>query len=163
METIGTAISVTTVIGLSTKVTMLCTQYASAVENASPDIQRLQGEINKLQIALEDKQQSQISSNNSTLRTSPLLHESLSGCSSQLKGLEAKLEKELNPGPARKMMIQFRLRNLKWPIKREEVDDIIKILERYRNTLSAAPTARSPESERVDFQMYVTEFSLGRL
>jgi hypothetical protein len=77
------------------------------------------------------------SPNGAKLQTLQRLRSSIYGCSSQLSQIEAKLEKKLNAGSTR-MMSRFGLRALKWPFESEDVNKIVRNLERYRDTLSAA-------------------------
>ncbi|RYP44516.1 hypothetical protein DL768_009011 [Monosporascus sp. mg162] len=138
MEGVGAAASVITVMELSAKVASLCLQYYSAAENAKSDIERLQGELGRLQTTLQGARRLLESADGERLRTSQQLRDGLGGCSAQLTDLQAKLQSTLDPRGARKMMRQFGLRALKWPFKSKNVDAIIRTLERYRDTLSAA-------------------------
>ncbi|RYP65643.1 hypothetical protein DL771_008195 [Monosporascus sp. 5C6A] len=134
----GAAASVIAVIQLSAKVASLCAQYYSAVRNAKSDIERLQGELGYLKATLEGARQLLESPSGERLRTSQHLRENLGGCSSRLTELETKLEKTLNPGGTRRYMRRFRLHTLKWPFESKDIDGIIRTLERYRDTFSAA-------------------------
>ncbi|RYP40199.1 hypothetical protein DL768_010663 [Monosporascus sp. mg162] len=138
MEGIGAAAGVIALIELSAKVTSLCLQYSSAVKNAKSDIERLQGELDRLQTTLQGARQLLESADGERLRTSQQLRDGLGGCSAQLTDLQAKLQSTLDPQGARKIMRRFGFRALKWPYKSENVDAIIRTLERYRDTLSAA-------------------------
>ncbi|RYP23466.1 hypothetical protein DL767_008823 [Monosporascus sp. MG133] len=138
MEGLGAAASVIAVIQLSAKVASLCAQYCSAVKNAKPDIERLQGELGYLKTTLEGARQLLESPSGERLRTSQHLRDNLGGCSTRLIELETKLEKTLNPGRPRRAMRRFRLHTLKWPFESKDIDGIIETLERYRATLSAA-------------------------
>jgi hypothetical protein len=48
MEVVGSAASIIAVIDLSAKVASLCFQYSSAVKNARSNVERLQGELERL-------------------------------------------------------------------------------------------------------------------
>ncbi|KAH6636889.1 hypothetical protein F5144DRAFT_199344 [Chaetomium tenue] len=137
MEAVGSAASIIAVIDLSTKVAALCFQYYSAVKNARSDVERLQGELERLKTTLQGAQRLLESPNGKRLQTSQRLSDGLNGCFSQLSQLRSRLEKKLNPGPACKAMRKFGLRALKWPFESKEIDSIINNLERYRDTLSA--------------------------
>ncbi|GAB1318169.1 Vegetative incompatibility protein HET-E-1 [Madurella fahalii] len=136
MEGVGSAASVITVIELSAKVASLCIQYSSAVKNARSDIERFQGELERLKTTLHGVRELLESQNGKRLRTSQDMWDGLSDCFSQLTQLQLKLEKKRNHGSTRKVMSRFGFRALKWPFERKEVDSIIKNLEGYRDTLS---------------------------
>ncbi|KAK3990707.1 vegetative incompatibility protein HET-E-1 [Cladorrhinum sp. PSN332] len=137
MEGVGAAASIIAVIELSAKVASLCVQYSSAVKNAKPDIERLQGELQGLETTLQGARELLESPNGKSLKTAQDLVGGLTNCSSQLTQLQLRLEKKLDSGPARKAIRRLGLRALKWPFESKEIDGIIKNLERYRDTLSA--------------------------
>jgi hypothetical protein len=137
MEAVGSAASIITLIELSAKVASLCFQYSSAVKNARSDVERLQGELERLKTTLQDAQRLLESPSGKRLQTSQGLRNGLIDCSSQLRQLQSRLEKKFNPGSARKAMSRIGFRALKWPFESKEIDSIIKNLERYRDTLSA--------------------------
>ena len=136
MDAVGSAASIIAVIDLSAKVASLCFQYSAAVKNARSDVERLQGELERLKTALEGAQRLLKSPNGERLQTSQGLCDGLNDCSSQLSQLGSRLEKKLNRGAARKAMSRIGLRALKWPFESKEFDSIINNLERYRDTLS---------------------------
>jgi hypothetical protein len=136
MEAVGSAASIIAVIDLSAKVASLCFQYSSAVKNARSDVERLQGELERLETTLQGAQRLLESPSGKRLQTSQGLRNGLIDCSSQLSQLQSRLEKKLNPGSARKAMSRIGFRALKWPFESKEIDGIIKNLERYRDTLS---------------------------
>jgi hypothetical protein len=140
MEVVGSAASIIAVIDLSAKVASLCFQYSAAVKNARSDVERLQGELERLRTTLQGAQRLLESPNGKRLQTSQGLWDGLNDCSSQLSQLRSRLEKKLNPGAARKAMSRIGLRALKWPFESKEIDSIINNLERYRDTLSAGLT-----------------------
>ena len=125
MDVLSVAASVIAVIQISESAASLCSQYFTAVKNAKPDIERLQGELINLKTVLEGAQRLLTDPNSARLRTSQALHDGLRGCYSQLTKLEAKLKKKLNPGETGNMMSRFGLRALKWPFESKDVDNII--------------------------------------
>ncbi|KAK4139044.1 uncharacterized protein C8A04DRAFT_33504, partial [Dichotomopilus funicola] len=136
MEAVGSAASIIAVIDLSAKVVSLCSQYYSAVKNAPSDIERLQGEVVRLNTTLQGAQRLLESPDGKRLQTSQGLRNGLIDCSSQLSSLQLRLEKKLNPGSARKAISRIGFRALKWPFESKEIDSIIKNLERHRDILS---------------------------
>lgn len=66
------------------------------------------------------------------LPTSSLLLGNITHC---LSNLEA-LKKRIGPGKRKDMMRRLETQVFKWPLKREEVDIIIKGLERYKSSLN---------------------------
>jgi hypothetical protein len=140
MDGLGSAASVVAVIDLSAKVASLCFQYYSAVKNAKSDIERLHGGLGRLNITLEGVRELLESPNGARLLTSQRLWDGLCGCSSQLTELETKLEKELNPGTVGRMMSRLGAPALKWPFESKDVERIIKTIEQFQDTVSAALT-----------------------
>jgi hypothetical protein len=136
MEAVGSAAGIIAIIDLSAKVASLCFQYYSAVKNARSDVERLQGELERLTTTLQGAQRLLESPSGKRLQTSQGLRNGLIDCSSQLAELQSRLEKKLNPGSARKAMSRIGFCALKWPFESKEIDGIIKNLERYRDTLS---------------------------
>lgn len=137
MEPLSGAASVIAVIQISQAVASLCFQYLRNVKNAKSDIERLQGELGRLNVVLEGAQKLLDGPNGARLRTSQGLRDGLTGCSLQLEGLKTKLEKKLNTGKTGKIMSLCGSRALKWPFESKDVDGIICTIERYRDTLSA--------------------------
>ncbi|PMD32232.1 hypothetical protein L207DRAFT_572057 [Hyaloscypha variabilis F] len=138
MDVLSAAASVIAVIQISESVASLCSQYFTAVKNAKPDIELLQGELGRLKTVLEGAQQILKGPNGARFHTSQPLRDGLSGSSLQLNELEKKLKEKLNLGKTGKVMIHFGFRALNWPFEKGEVDGIIQILKGYRDTLSAA-------------------------
>lgn len=140
MEAIASASSVIAVIDLSAKVASLLFQYLTAVKKARPDIERLQGELDRLNTTLEGTRHLLESPNGTRLQTSQRLQAELSGCSSQLTDLETRLEKKLNTRRTTRMMSRYGIRRLKWPFESKDLDTMIKAFERHRDALTAALT-----------------------
>lgn len=140
MEGLGAAANVIAVVELSAKVVSLCLEYSSAVKSAKGDIQRLIDELDTLKITLEDARQLLESPDGGRLRTSQRLRDGLSGCETQLRELERQLKDTLKVGRRQKAMSRFGFRALKWPFESKNVNDVIAIFERQRNTLSTALT-----------------------
>ena len=138
MDGLSAAASVIAVIQISESVALLCSQYFTVVNNAKPDIERLQGELGRLKTVLEGAQQILESLQGTRLQTSQRLRDSLSGCSLQLNELGKELNDKLNHKKTGKVMSRFGFRALKWPFEKEEVDGFIQILKGYQDTLSAA-------------------------
>jgi hypothetical protein len=135
MEAVGAVASIVAIIDLSAKVASLCCRYATAVNNARSDIERLQQEVSLLKATFEGAMQLAETPNDLRFQTSKRLRDGLGGCSLQLKELEAVLEKWLSPGNTRKMMNWFNLRPLKWPFESKDVGGIIKTFEQHRDTM----------------------------
>ncbi len=140
MEALGSAASVIAVLELSAKLASLCLQYLSALKNAKTDIERLRGELGRLNVPLEGARQLLEGPNGDRLLFSQQVRAGLDGCSSQLGELHRTLETELSKEKGQNMMSKFGLRALKWPFKTKDIDRIISTIERYRDTLSAALT-----------------------
>ncbi|KAK4160154.1 ankyrin repeat-containing domain protein [Cladorrhinum sp. PSN259] len=138
------------VIELLAKVASLCVQFSSAVENAKPDIERLQGELQGLEITLRGARKLLESPDFVSLKTAQDLVGGLTNCSSQLTQLQLRLEKKLDSGSARKA--------LKWPFESKEIDGIIKNLEQYCDTMSESLGATP-----LHFASYLGHFAVAKL
>ena len=138
MDGLSAAASVIAVIQISESVASLCSQYFTAVKNAKPDIERLQGELSSLKTVLENARRLLEDPSGPRLKTSQLLRDTLNDCSSQLKDLEIKLEEKLNTGKKGKVMSRFGLRALKWPFESKDVDGLIQTLKQCQDSLSAS-------------------------
>ncbi|KAK0714784.1 hypothetical protein B0H67DRAFT_536753 [Lasiosphaeris hirsuta] len=140
MDGVSSAASIIAVIELSAKIASLCVQYSSAVKDAKHDIERLQGEVGRLETTLQNARQLLESLNGKRLQASQALWDGLRDCSSQLTQLHSTLEKKLHAGSVckrmRKGMSRLGLRALKWPFESKEIDNIINKLEKFRDTLA---------------------------
>jgi len=83
------------------------------VKNAKSDIERLCGELDRLNTILEGARQLLQSLNGALLWTSQRLREGLNGCSSQLTELQIKLEKKLSNGVTGKVISWLSVHALK--------------------------------------------------
>jgi hypothetical protein len=131
-EALGLAASVIAVIDLSTKVALWCSEYYANVKNARADIERLQGEAQRLKEALEQVQVLCNGPNSTKLQASQILCGGVKDCRIQLARLHTKLE----PRTRQKVMSSCGIRALKWPLKSNEVDRIMEKLGRCRNNIS---------------------------
>ncbi|KAK6082585.1 hypothetical protein SCUP515_02340 [Seiridium cupressi] len=138
MEGLGGAASVIAVIDLSFQVISLCSRYFTEVGKAKADIERLQKQLNRLQVTLEETRQLLERPNGSRLQTSQHLIDGLHGSTTQLEELRNKLQDKVKPGLMGKMKRLGNMRALKWPFESKDVDGIIRNLNNFRNDMSAA-------------------------
>jgi NACHT domain len=131
-EALGLTASVITVIDLSAKVASRCSEYYANVKNARDDIERLQREAQGLKAALERVQSLCDGPNGVKLQESQSLREGVKDCKKQLAQLETKLE----PRTRNKLMSRYGMRALRWPLKRNEVDRIMKKLGSCKENIS---------------------------
>ncbi|KAF7505050.1 hypothetical protein GJ744_001269 [Endocarpon pusillum] len=131
-EAFGLAASVITVIDLSAKVASRCSEYCANVKNARDDIERLQREAQGLKATLERVQSLCDGPNGVKLQKSQSLREGVRDCKKQLAHLETKLE----PRTGKKWMSRCGMRALRWPLKSNEVDRIMKKLGNYKEKIS---------------------------
>ncbi|THC87201.1 hypothetical protein EYZ11_013354 [Aspergillus tanneri] len=129
MDGISSAASVIAVIQLTGSLVKLCGGYIQEVNNARNDILTVQQAITSLEGTLQDLKNFLQSENGMSLPTSSRLVSDIAHCVSDLQALEARLD----PGKGRQLMRKVGLRALKWPLKRTEVEDIVKNLERYKS------------------------------
>ncbi|RTE83636.1 hypothetical protein BHE90_001824 [Fusarium euwallaceae] len=136
MEGLGAAASIIAVVDMSAKVASLCTDYFRAVKNARSDIERLQNELGSLDLVLRGAERLVQGSDGNQLQTTRQLEVVLYEASYQLQQLVDELNDK--QGKTRKAMSRFGIRALKWPFESSELDNIIRNLERNRNTISVA-------------------------
>ena len=130
-EALGLAASLIAVIDLSAKVASQCSKYYANVKNARDDIKRLQEEIERLKATLGQVQSLCDGLNGVKLQSSQNLRDGVKDCKKQLAQLETKLE------PRRyKLMSRFGRRSLTWPFKSNEVEGIMKILRKCKDSIS---------------------------
>ena len=131
-EALGLAASVIAVIDLSAKVVSRCSKYYANVKNAGDDIERLQREAQGLKATLERVHSLCDGRNGIRLQESWSLREGVEGCQKQLAQLNAKLK----PRTTNKLMSRCGMRALRWPLKSNEVDGIMKKLGNCRDNIS---------------------------
>ncbi|KAI1374108.1 WD40-repeat-containing domain protein [Hypoxylon crocopeplum] len=134
MDGLSVAASVIAVVDVSTKVTILFSQYYRDVKKAQEDIVRLESETSNLRNVSESVQKLLLGPNGAKLDVSQSLLGTLKESLSQLEALETKL----SPGIRRKAMKRFGRRALKWPFESKDVDKVVDNLRRYTQTLSLA-------------------------
>lgn len=130
MDGLSSAASVIAVIQLTGSLVKLCGSYIQEVKNARDEILTLQRAILGLQGTLQNLQKVLQSNDQKTLPTSSQLVSDITDCLFHLRAVEARL----NPGKGKKLMRKVGLRALKWPLKREEVMDVIQNLVRYKSS-----------------------------
>lgn len=131
-EVLGITASVIAVIDLSAKVASRCSEYYANVKNARDDIERLQREAQGLKATLERVHSLCDGPNSVRLQDSQSLRKGVEDCQKQLAQLEAKLE----PRTTNKLMRRYGIRALKWPLKSNEVDGIMKKLGKCKDNIS---------------------------
>ena len=132
MDGLSGVASIIAVIDISAKVAALCLQYASAVKDASNDIQRLQKKVEDVRSILEALEQRLERPDGPRLLATSKLAKSLQGCQESLQYLNTELE----PSKTRKTMSRFGARALKWPFRSKGVEKIVADLEKYEQAFS---------------------------
>lgn len=127
MDGLSSAASVIAVIQLAGSLVKVCGGYIREVKDARDEILSLQQEIESLQGILKGLEKILLSGDRKALPTSSRLVSNVTDCLSDLRALETRLD----TGTGKRLMRKVGLRALKWPLKREEVEGIIKNLERY--------------------------------
>jgi hypothetical protein len=130
MDAVSSLASVITVIQLTGNLVKLCGGYIQEVKDARKEILSLQQAITVLQRTLQDLQKFLQSNNGNVLPTSSRLVSNITDCLSDLRALEARLD----PGNGKWLMRKVGLRALKWPLKRTEMESVVKNLERYKSS-----------------------------
>ena len=121
MDGLTTAASVTAVVDISLKVLALCVEYASAVQDAREDIERLKREMKSLRHVLR------------RVQDEDRCRDTLNQCLSELTKIEARLT-------SKKESWNRRFIPLKWPFKKKEIDGFLGALERHKATLTVETT-----------------------
>jgi hypothetical protein len=134
MEAVSSTASVIAVIQLTGSLVKLCGGYLREVRNARGEILTLQQGITGLQESLQDLQKFLQSNNGNALRTSSRLLSNIAHCLSELQALETRLDQ----GKGKKLMSKMGLRAIQWPLKRTEVDGVVKNLERRKSSFLLA-------------------------
>ncbi|KAL5598561.1 uncharacterized protein BROUX77_006395 [Berkeleyomyces rouxiae] len=140
MKVLSAAITVFSVVELTTKLGSLCLDYGKAVKNSSTEINELKEEVaglekvaNQVRVLL-DKPEGQ------ELKLSKSLDDVLKQSHTKLKELEQKLkpkQPDENPDPkhtAKRRKLDPRA--LKWPFRREEVHGLVQNIRGYNGTIS---------------------------
>ncbi|KAF7170941.1 hypothetical protein CNMCM6106_005492 [Aspergillus hiratsukae] len=130
MDAVSSAASIIAVIQLTGSLVKLCGGYIREVKDARGEILDLQRAITGLQGTLQDLQKFLQSNNGKVLPTSSRLVTNITDCLSDLRALEVRLD----PGNGKRLMRKVGLRALKWPLKRTEVEGVVKNLERYKTS-----------------------------
>lgn len=134
MAGIGEAASVIAVIQISEDILSLCWKYYSGVKDAKKDMERLRDEVKSLNDVLMKVQRLLQAPEAIRLPVSNALAERIKQYMSELEGLRNRLD----PGKGQKTMRRLGLRALKWPFISEDVDKIITMLNRHRETFHLA-------------------------
>ncbi|RJE26741.1 NACHT domain protein, partial [Aspergillus sclerotialis] len=130
MDAVSSAASVIAIIQLTGSLVKLCGSYIREVKHARDEILTLQRAITGLQRTLKDLQKNLQSDNGKSLPTSSRLAKDIPNCLSDLQELEVKLD----PGMGKNLMRKVGLRALKWPLKRTEVEGVVKNLETHKSS-----------------------------
>lgn len=130
MDPLSLTASVIAIIQLTGSLAKLCGGYIGEVRNAQEEILKLCQAITGLQGTLKDLQSYLQSDNGKALPTTSQLANSIDDCLSELR----KLETRLDPGKRKTLMNKVGLQALKWPLKRGDMENIVKNLERYKSS-----------------------------
>ncbi|KAL8792240.1 MAG: hypothetical protein Q9195_005196 [Heterodermia aff. obscurata] len=128
MDGLSIAVTIGTVLDLSAKLLSASHRYYKEVRGAKKEIEFIITEISNLQIVLKRIEQLGHPSSSSPLPTLNHLRKPdgpLHQCDSILRPLVAKLEKPLT---SRRVMV--------WPLKKSDVDNTLKEIERVKTTLN---------------------------
>ena len=134
MEALGGAASVIAVVQIAGKVWSLCWKYYSDVKEAKSDIERLMGMIQMIQSVFQQVEDLAKGPGATKLHASKPCIERIP---LELKQEFERLLKLLEPSNKRSVMRSLG-RRLKWPLKKEEVEKTLNLLERHKTTLITA-------------------------
>ncbi|KAJ4319208.1 hypothetical protein N0V84_006490 [Fusarium piperis] len=127
MEGVGAVANVVAVVNLSVKIVTLCSQYAEdARGGARHEIDELRDEVTALRRAAKSARRLLRDQHGASLEASRDMEDALRESLNVLR----KLEENLQYSAGRRFMRLFRIRVLKWPFKRREVNQRIKRIRR---------------------------------
>jgi hypothetical protein len=130
MDGLSSAASVIAVIQLTGSLVKLCGGYIQEVKDARDEISTLQQAVAGLQGTLQDLHRFLQSNDGKVLPTSSRLVSNITDCLSDLQALEERLD----PGKGQKLMRKMGLRALRWPLKRAEMEGVVRGLERQQSS-----------------------------
>lgn len=126
--------TITAVIVTTTQVLKLLTKYYRGVHDAKTDVERITSEIQSFQDVLQ-KIHKLLSSSNETVL--PAMSSQVTAIEESLSSLE-RLKDKLDPSHKKRAMRRMGLRALWWPLTKQEVNEHIDHLEKWKETLNLA-------------------------
>ncbi|WAO86205.1 NACHT domain-containing protein [Fusarium falciforme] len=132
MEGVGAVANV--VVNLSVKVATLCSQYAEDARSARSDIEELRDEVTTLRRAAKSARRLIRDQHGASLEASRDMEDALRESLNVLR----KLVESLQYSTGRRFMRLFRIRVLRWPLKRREVNQKIKRIRRCTKRINLA-------------------------
>ena len=123
-EALGLAASVITVVDLFVKVGVLCSVYCADLKAARRDARYILNEADKFTITLKDVDRLLAGPNSAKIEASENVRRGVADCRLQLTDLAVKLEQGT------------KWKRTMWPLKKEEVADVVKKLERCRAAIA---------------------------
>ncbi|KAI8721622.1 NACHT domain-containing protein [Fusarium sp. LHS14.1] len=132
MEGVGAVANV--VVNLSVKVATLCSQYAEDARSARSDIEELRDEVTTLRRAAKSARRLIKDQHGASLEASRDMEDALRESLNVLR----KLVESLQYSTGRRFMRLFRIRVLRWPLKRRDVNQKIKRIRRCTKRINLA-------------------------
>ena len=137
-EAVGLAASIGGLVSIASKVSKSCREYFSDARNAQKDIQQLLSEISSLDKILEPlstpAQAGDISQASRSDSMSQLVHQ----CTEMLEKLQDEIQDQLNKqsGSKTRNIIGSLKTSLKWPLKKEDTQEVIQRIERLKSAIA---------------------------
>ena len=136
MDAVGLAASIGGLLGIASKVSLLCYSYFSEVMNAQEDIQQLVSEISSLAELLEPLSTPAQAGKISRTSDSDSILQLVQQCKEMLEKLQGELELQRQPNRLSDRIAQrLRMTSLKWPFKKEDTRRGIQQIERLKSTV----------------------------
>ncbi len=123
-EALGLAAGVIAVVDLFIKIGVQCSVYCAGLRSAPRDIRDLLNESDRFTATLKDVERLLAGPHGTKIEASENIRRSVADCRLQLDDLAAKLERGT------------RYKKILWPLKKEEVAEVVKTLERWRVAIS---------------------------
>ncbi|KAF3940520.1 hypothetical protein ABW19_dt0207180 [Dactylella cylindrospora] len=132
-DPLSTAASVIAVIQVSGFLLSTLGKYVKDVKDAKKDVKLLQQEVESLERVASDTRKFVEKYTEKTLPNRETLRNALDECEDRMR----RINKELEGGTKRSFLRKLKIsRSLEWPFDKEEVEDMIRDLERYKGTIS---------------------------
>lgn len=136
MDGVSAAASVIAVAQIAWQVLDQCQTYYKEVKGARKDILHLQNEVALLGDILETLSDDTDPANPSSMALLIKEDGPLQQCREALQDLNSKLK----PGEGENKMRQFGVRALKWPFSSKDVEKLLKVIIRHKDTFNLALT-----------------------
>lgn len=132
-ETLGLVSSCLTIIELSAKIVGCCVEYSTSVKNAAADIQRLQRQVEALQVIVQAHRNLLEGRNGAKLSVSNNVRQAVDACCGHL----FRVHEKLKPRKRHSARNLLGIRSLTWPFSSSEVVKLISDIQSWMDIMDA--------------------------